>query len=84
LLVVLTLGSALTDGFVAQMKQELLSQVSPRHVPGLILGVPKVPRTLSGKKLEVGAAVDNPGRCGLGAGSRPGWGGRPRLPHPLP
>ena len=31
----------------------LRTELSPRHVPDAILAVPAVPRTLSGKKLEV-------------------------------
>jgi acetoacetyl-CoA synthetase len=32
---------------------ELRSALSPRHVPDEIVAVPAIPRTLSGKKLEV-------------------------------
>ena len=37
----------------ARIRNELRASLSPRHVPDRILAVPAVPRTLSGKKLEV-------------------------------
>ena len=37
----------------ARIRGELRSSLSPRHVPDRIVAVPAVPRTLSGKKLEV-------------------------------
>jgi acetoacetyl-CoA synthetase len=53
LYVVLAPGHELSDGLIARLKAELRSQLSPRHVPDEIHQVPGVPRTLSGKKLEV-------------------------------
>ena len=44
---------ALTDALRARIGDELRSALSPRHVPDEILAVPAIPRTLSGKKLEV-------------------------------
>ncbi|MEV7965187.1 acetoacetate--CoA ligase [Sphaerisporangium sp. NPDC088356] len=46
-------GEALTDGLVTELKNALRSELSPRHVPNEIIEVPGIPRTLSGKKLEV-------------------------------
>jgi acetoacetyl-CoA synthetase len=46
-------GGAMTDALRAQIGDELRSALSPRHVPDEILAVPAIPRTLSGKKLEV-------------------------------
>ena len=43
----------LTDDLVQRIKTALRQQLSPRHVPEEIRTVPGVPRTLSGKKLEV-------------------------------
>jgi acetoacetyl-CoA synthetase len=43
----------LDDGLRARIAGELRSNLSPRHVPDAILAVPTIPRTLSGKKLEV-------------------------------
>ena len=46
-------GFELTDAVRARMVGELRAALSPRHVPDEIVAVPSVPRTLSGKKLEV-------------------------------
>ena len=46
-------GASLTDALRARIGAELRSALSPRHVPDEILAVPAIPRTLSGKKLEV-------------------------------
>jgi acetoacetyl-CoA synthetase len=53
LYVQLTPGTELTDELVARLRSALRSALSPRHVPDDIHEVPGVPRTLSGKKLEV-------------------------------
>jgi acetoacetyl-CoA synthetase len=53
LYVVLAPGHELDDGLVTRLKAALRSELSPRHVPDQIHQVPGVPRTLSGKKLEV-------------------------------
>ncbi|MEM9720914.1 MAG: acetoacetate--CoA ligase [Bacteroidota bacterium] len=53
LFVVLKEGFKLTDELQSQIKRELKSQGSPRHVPDLIYTVPDIPYTLSGKKMEV-------------------------------
>jgi acetoacetyl-CoA synthetase len=53
LFVALSEGAALTDALQARIKAELREALSPRHVPDRILAVPSIPRTLSGKKLEV-------------------------------
>jgi acetoacetyl-CoA synthetase len=36
-----------------RLSQALREQLSPRHVPDRIVAVPAIPRTLTGKKLEV-------------------------------
>jgi acetoacetyl-CoA synthetase len=46
-------GAVLDDALLTRIRRELGSSLSPRHVPDRILAVPAVPRTLSGKKLEV-------------------------------
>ncbi len=46
-------GAALDDDLVARLRRELREGLSPRHVPNEIIEVPGIPRTLSGKKLEV-------------------------------
>jgi acetoacetyl-CoA synthetase len=43
----------LTDRLEAELKQRIRTQLSPRHVPDLIEEVGRIPRTRSGKKLEV-------------------------------
>ena len=46
-------GHELDDGLIARLKAALRAELSPRHVPDEIHQVPGIPRTLSGKKLEV-------------------------------
>jgi len=53
LYLVLTPGTDLDDALRTKIRSLLRSQLSPRHVPDEMLQVPGVPRTLSGKKLEV-------------------------------
>jgi acetoacetyl-CoA synthetase len=53
LFVALRPGDELTDGLRERLTGELRRALSPRHVPDEILAVPGIPRTLSGKKLEV-------------------------------
>jgi acetoacetyl-CoA synthetase len=53
LFVVLREGVTLDDTLKATIKQKLRTTISPHHVPDEILAIPSVPRTLSGKKLEV-------------------------------
>jgi len=53
LYVALSAGATLDDDLVKRVKSSLRSQLSPRHVPDEIHLVPGIPRTLSGKKLEI-------------------------------
>ena len=53
LFVALADGTALNPALRDRMVQVLRTALSPRHVPDEILAVPSIPRTLSGKKLEV-------------------------------
>ena len=46
-------GQAVDDALTAKIKSLLRTELSPRHVPDEIHQVPGIPRTLSGKKLEV-------------------------------
>jgi acetoacetyl-CoA synthetase len=46
-------GRELTDEVVGRLRTALRSTLSPRHVPDEVRAVPGIPRTLSGKKLEV-------------------------------
>jgi acetoacetyl-CoA synthetase len=42
----------LTDGLKQKIRKELRVRAGPRHVPALILEVPDIPYTFSGKKVE--------------------------------
>src|SRR5436309_10221464 len=53
LFVVLKEGVVLDDALKAKIKDSLRKGISPHHVPDEVIAVPAVPRTLSGKKLEV-------------------------------
>ncbi len=53
LYVVLAAGHELDPALTGQIKSLLRAELSPRHVPDQIVRVPGIPRTLSGKKLEV-------------------------------
>ncbi len=53
LFVALSPGGTLDDAMRTTIARELRTKLSPRHVPDEIDAVPAVPRTLSGKKLEV-------------------------------
>jgi acetoacetyl-CoA synthetase len=53
LYVVLADGCTLDDELTGRIRGALRGELSPRHVPDEIHQVPGVPRTLSGKKLEV-------------------------------
>ncbi|WP_067129258.1 acetoacetate--CoA ligase [Microtetraspora malaysiensis] len=53
LYVTLAAGAELTEDLVARLRGALRTELSPRHVPDEFHRVPGIPRTLSGKKLEV-------------------------------
>jgi acetoacetyl-CoA synthetase len=53
LYVVPTPGYELDEGLTGRLRAALRTQLSPRHVPDEIHQVPGIPRTLSGKKLEI-------------------------------
>ena len=53
LFVALRDGAELSDELRARLSADLRSSLSPRHIPDEIIAVPAIPRTLSGKKLEV-------------------------------
>jgi acetoacetyl-CoA synthetase len=53
LFVVLRDGASLTDELAGEIKRRIREQCSPRHVPNEIFQIGEVPRTLSGKVLEV-------------------------------
>ena len=53
LFVVLREGASLDDSLVELIRRQIREDCSPRHVPDEIRAIPEVPRTLSGKVLEV-------------------------------
>jgi len=53
LFVVLGDGETLTDELTAEIKRRIRELCSPRHVPDAVYQIAEVPRTLSGKVLEV-------------------------------
>jgi acetoacetyl-CoA synthetase len=71
LFVVLREGVLLDDALVVAIKQEIRIKLSGRHVPNDVFQVPDIPRTITGKKLELpikklllGASIEkvaNPG-----------------------
>jgi len=69
-------GLEVDDDLRAQVVAAIRTRLSPRHVPDEIIAAPAVPRTLTGKKLEVplkrlmqGAALEDV--ANLGAIDRP-------------
>jgi len=53
LFVTLAEGVDLTDDLVARIRQTIRTECSPRHVPDHVFSVADLPRTLTGKVLEI-------------------------------
>ena len=53
LFVVLADGVELDDDVAGRIKRAIRESLSQRHVPDAIIAVPAIPRTLTGKKMEV-------------------------------
>ena len=53
LFVVLRDGATLDEGLEAEIRRRIREDCSPRHVPDTVVAAPEIPRTLSGKILEV-------------------------------
>jgi acetoacetyl-CoA synthetase len=53
LFVVLADGVELDDGLRHALARQICAELSPRHIPDEIVAAPGIPRTLTGKKLEV-------------------------------
>ncbi len=53
LFVLLAPGAELTDETLAALKRHIRRDCSPRHVPDQVIAVPGIPKTLTGKLLEV-------------------------------
>jgi len=56
LLVVLAEGTELDDRLIDKIKRTVRSGASPRHVPRRVVQVPQLPRTRSGKSMELAVA----------------------------
>jgi len=53
LCVVMAPGAEFTDEFTSDLRARIRRDASPRHVPALVRAVPEIPRTLSGKIVEL-------------------------------
>jgi len=53
LFVVMSEGTQLDDGLRNTIKQTIRQHTTPRHVPAKIIQVPEIPRTISGKIVEL-------------------------------
>ena len=53
LFVVLTPGLTLDDALSSRIKRHIRETCTPRHVPAIIRQAPAIPRTISGKKVEI-------------------------------
>ena len=53
LFVVLRDGVSLTDEFQQKIRKAVRDNTTPRHVPAKIIAVPEIPRTISGKIVEL-------------------------------
>jgi acetoacetyl-CoA synthetase len=53
LFVVLRDGLELTDDLTKRIKQQIRANTTPRHVPALVIQVAAIPRTISGKIVEL-------------------------------
>jgi acetoacetyl-CoA synthetase len=61
LFVVLSEGTALDQPLIERIKRAIRDTESPRHVPRRVLQVSQLPRTRSGKTMEIGVARLNNG-----------------------
>ncbi len=62
LFVVLTAGHVLNEELIHQIKAKVKSELSPRHVPSLIIQVTEIPITRSGKIAEIAVRETIEGR----------------------
>ena len=53
LFVKLKKGHVLDEALINRIKSSLRQQYTPRHVPDKVIAVPDIPKTLTGKKMEV-------------------------------
>jgi acetoacetyl-CoA synthetase len=53
LFVVMKEGAMLDDALRARIRSAVRERVSPRHAPAVVVAVPEIPRTVSGKVSEI-------------------------------
>jgi len=53
LFVKLSAESKLTEALIQQIRKNIKEQLSPHHVPAKIIQVPDIPRTITGKIVEL-------------------------------
>ncbi len=53
LFVVLADGHELDEALIEKIKTHIRKTCTPRHVPAIVLAAPSIPRTISGKKVEI-------------------------------
>ncbi|MEX1665516.1 acetoacetate--CoA ligase [Zhongshania arctica] len=63
LFVVLAEGISLNDELIKTIKTTIRSNATPRHVPAKVLQVPDIPRTISGKTVELAVRETLHGRA---------------------
>jgi acetoacetyl-CoA synthetase len=63
LFVVLAEGITLNDALIKTIKTTIRSNATPRHVPAKVLQVPDIPRTISGKTVELAVKETLHGRA---------------------
>lgn len=51
--VTLAEGATLTEALIGEIRRTIRTECSPRHVPDRVFAVPDLPRTLTGKVLEI-------------------------------
>jgi acetoacetyl-CoA synthetase len=56
LFIVLKSNLVLSDKLIEKIKSNIRNQTTPRHVPARIIQIQDVPRTISGKKVELAVA----------------------------
>ena len=53
LFVVLRAGLSLNDNLIGKIRSSIRSETTPRHVPAKVIAVTDIPRTISGKIVEL-------------------------------
>ena len=69
LFVVLAAGQRLDAGLTERIRMTVRTTLSPRHVPALVVQVPDLPRTRSGKLMELAVRAVVHGELPANAGA---------------